>query len=438
MSDHASDLSRRHFVARSLTGAGLLGLASVANAQPATPIVTNNVVNVRDLGAVGDGKADDTSTIQAALDRAAKTTPVCFLPPGQYRVNGALIVPAGVTLCGVSGGVPHSEHPNGSVLLAYGGRGHADGEALVTLKPNGVLRNVTIHYPEQRIENVTPYPFAARIDGELCQVLDVTMTNPFQAIDTGSNWNELHLIRNVFACPLSIGIYIDRCSDIGRIENVHFNPNFWNRMAFEPKGPDTNAIRAYLEHNFTGFKVGQTDWEFISNCFVIFAKTGFHFDDFGHGVGNAVVTQSGSDICPCAVRVNRTQPHAGLQWANGQFMSTIEIATTNQGPVKLTNCGFWGMETTQEHIRHNGPSTLTLTSCHFTAWDRADKKDPAVRATNGRLMVNACEFMDGGKLAISLDKGVKAATISGCAFRGDKAIEDKSGAQVRMDLNITV
>ena len=438
MSEHAPDhLSRRHFVARFLTGAGMLGLASVANAQPSTPILTNNVVNVREFGAVGDGKTDDTTAIQSALHQAATTTPVCFLPHGQYRVNGSLTVPAGVTLCGVSGGVPHSEHPVGSVLLAYGGRGHADGTPLITLKSNAVLRNVTIHYPEQRLDDVTPYPWTVRIDGELCQVLDVTMTNPFQGVDTGSRWNELHLIRNIFACPLSIGIYIDQCTDIGRIENVHFNPNFWQRMGLEPKGSGHGDIRGYLEKNLVGFKIGQTDWEFISNCFVIFAKIGFHFDDFGHGPGNAVVTQSGSDICPCAVRVDRTQGHAGLQWANGQFMSTIEIAPTNQGPVKFTNCGFWGMERTQEHIRHNSPSTLALTACHFTAWDRAGKKDPAVRASNGRLIVNGCEFMDGGKPAIRLDKGLKAATIFGCAFRSDKAIEDNSGAQVRTDLNIT-
>ncbi|MDB6058792.1 MAG: Pectate lyase superfamily protein, partial [Verrucomicrobiales bacterium] len=74
MSEYAPDLSRRSFVTRSLTGAGLLGLASFANAEPAT-IVTSDVVNVRDSGAIGDGKADDTTAIQAALDRAAKTTP---------------------------------------------------------------------------------------------------------------------------------------------------------------------------------------------------------------------------------------------------------------------------------------------------------------------------------------------------------------------------
>jgi hypothetical protein len=95
------------------------------------------------------------------------------------------------------------------------------------------------------------------------------------------------------------------------------------------------------------------------------------------------------------------------------------------------------MERTQEHVRHNGSCTLAMTACHFIAWDRAGKKDPAIRASNGRLIVNGCEFMDGGKPAICLDKGLKAATIFGCGFRSDKAIEDNSGAQVRTDLNIT-
>jgi hypothetical protein len=61
-----------------------------------------------------------------------------------------------------------------------------------------------------------------------------------------------------------------------------------------------------------------------------------------------------------------------------------------------------------------------------------------VRASNGRLIVNGCEFMDGGKSAIALDKGLKAAAIFGCAFRGDKAIQDNSGAQVQLGQNITV
>ena len=122
-------------------------------------------------------------------------------PAGLYRLDGPLTVPAGVTLCGASVGVPHSEHPIGTVLLAYGGRGQPDGEPLITLKPNAVVRNLVIHYPEQTLPEVAPYPWSIRADGELCQILDITLTNPYQAIDVGTKWNELHLVRNVFACP---------------------------------------------------------------------------------------------------------------------------------------------------------------------------------------------------------------------------------------------
>jgi len=372
-------------------------------------------VNVRDLGAVGDGATDDTAAINTALASAEANGPVCFMPPGKYRVNGALVVPAGVTLKGASGGVPHSEHPIGTVLLAYGGRGQPDGEPLVTLRPNAVIREMVIHYPEQSLPDVAPYPWTIRVDGELCQILDMTLTNPYQALDLGTNGNELHTVRNVFGCPLNVGVYIDQCTDIGRIENVHFNPNFWTRMALEPKFD--GDIKAYLEKNLIGFKIGKTDWEFISNCFVIFPKIGYHFDDFGHGPGNAVISQSGSDICPVAVRVDRTQGHAGVQFVNGQFMATIEVAETNEGPVKLANCGFWGVSETRSQIDKRGPSTLVVNGCHFTGWDARGQGDPCIRAAGGRVAITGCEFMDGGKTDIVLEEGLTAAAITGNLLR---------------------
>ena len=226
-----------------------------AQTDAASPRISR--VDATAFGALGDGVTDDTMALQAALNAAAREGPICFVPAGLYRLNGALTVPPGVTLQGASGGTPHSEHPIGTVLLAYGGRGKANGPPLVTLKSNAVIRNLTIHYPEQKLPEVVPYPWTIRGDGELCQVLDVTMTNPYQALDFGTCWNELHVIRNVFACPLKIGVFIDQCTDIGRVENVHFNPNFWTRMRLAPSYPGGD-IKAYLEKNLIGFKIGKT------------------------------------------------------------------------------------------------------------------------------------------------------------------------------------
>jgi hypothetical protein len=214
------------------------------------------------------------------------------------------------------------------------------------------------------------------------------------------------------------------------------NPNFWTRMKLKPGFPKGD-IKAYLEKNLVGFKIGKTDWEYISNSFVIFPLVGFHFDDFGHGPGNAVVTQSGADLCTMAVRVDRTQGHAGVQFVNGQFMSTLHVGPNNQGPVRLTSCGFWPVPGTHEQLVKLGPSTLMVTACHFAGWDSAGKGVPCVRAAGGRLTLSGCEFMAAGKQAVVLEKGLKAAAITGCLFRGERPVADRSGADVQIALNAT-
>lgn len=97
-------------------------------------------------------------------------------------------------------------------------------------------------------------------------VIDVTLVNPYKGIDFGTCKNELHYIRNVFGCPLKLGIYVNRTTDIGRIENVHFNPHAWGRCTFndKAKGEGWKKLCAYLEQNLVGFQIGQTDWEYMS------------------------------------------------------------------------------------------------------------------------------------------------------------------------------
>lgn len=51
----------------------------------------------------GDGKADDTAVIQAALDKAANKEAggIVFLPSGRYRITRSLLIPRAVRLYGV-------------------------------------------------------------------------------------------------------------------------------------------------------------------------------------------------------------------------------------------------------------------------------------------------------------------------------------------------
>jgi hypothetical protein len=59
--------------------------------------------------------------------------------------------------------------------------------------------------------------------------------------------------------PTNVGVYVDACHDIGRIENVHFNPWY----------SDAPAYLAWQQAHGIGFQLMDTDWEFVSNTFTI-------------------------------------------------------------------------------------------------------------------------------------------------------------------------
>jgi len=90
------------FSRRAMAKGALLGGASWlcgAQAAPAqVPSRAREYMRVRDFGATGDGKTDDTKAIQRALDAAAEVRGAVFVPPGVYlcadlkmRPNTALI-----------------------------------------------------------------------------------------------------------------------------------------------------------------------------------------------------------------------------------------------------------------------------------------------------------------------------------------------------------
>jgi parallel beta-helix repeat protein len=61
----------------------------------------NRVVNVNDLGALGDGETDCTAILQGAIDSLAGRGGVVYIPAGRYIVSESLVVhPDGVTVVG--------------------------------------------------------------------------------------------------------------------------------------------------------------------------------------------------------------------------------------------------------------------------------------------------------------------------------------------------
>ena len=88
-------------------------------------------VSVKDFGAVGDGVADDTAAIQAALTYATPSSSTTFvatggksvhLPAGKYKISGELSIPAFVNLIGEGKGLSTIVCSTSGSKVKYGER----------------------------------------------------------------------------------------------------------------------------------------------------------------------------------------------------------------------------------------------------------------------------------------------------------------------------
>ena len=409
-----------------------LGLIVACGATAAGSAEGPWTANVLDCGAKADGETDDTAAFQAALDAAADKGGMVLAPAGTYLIAGALSVPQGVMLRGVWEAPHHADIGKGTVLYATGSKGNEDGPPLILLHQSSGVRGLTIFYPEQDANDIQPYPWCIQGMGMHGSVIDVTLVNPYKGIDFGTHPNELHYINNVFGQPLRLGIFIDKTTDIGRVQNVHFNPHSWARAAF-PTAPNDERwakVQAYLEENFVGFLIGKTDWQYMRDCFCIFPKIGFHFVQTEAGPGNVVLTQCGADICPVAVQVDASQRHAGIAFTNAQIMGTVIVGPRNAGPVKFTNCGFWTIAKTNEQVIVDGHNTVTLNACHFAGWAMEDRDAPCINIKGGAALISNCDFFATKKLQVLVHEGADGVAITGCRLRGGAKIENRAGKDV--------
>jgi len=396
-------------------------LLLLASAPAITAAPPPDCYSVLDFGAKADGGTDDTAAFQKALDFAGHAGGgMVRAPRGNYFFAGHLEVPAGVTLEGIWQSVPsHAglrDHAaakptdNGTTFLVTENAGHEDGAPFIKLHANSTLKGVVLFYPDQIPTEVPKcYPYAVAMRGDNAAVLQVELLNPYNGIDaTGSG---RHLIRDVQGQPLRRGVYVDAIYDIGRIEDVHFNP--WWSMA--PK------LFQWQQENGEAFVLGRADWEYVFNTFCFGYHTGYKFIQTKAGVCNGNFLGLGADDCFTSVDVENSAVY-GLLIANGEFTSfhgpnptMVRVETNNAGVVRFVNCAFWGP--CNQIASLAGRGTVGFSDCTFVQWDRNQEGRSAIQAEAGTLLVKGCEFRE-DKPQIELGGQVRRAVITGNVFTG--------------------
>lgn len=431
-------LARRQLLSRG-AAAGMMSMVGLSSTASAADLAhpESGAYNVRSFGAAGDAVRDDTGAFQRALDTASHAGGgTVYAPPGRYLFRGSLNIPNGVTLRGSYACVPShvglrdpgGARPgdDGTALLVVSGKGSEDGAPFLMLNTNSSVAGLTIYYPEQAINSApVPYPWTVAMRGKNPAIFDVELLNPYQGIDASKN--ERHNIRNITGQPIRRGIFVDAIYDIGRIENVHFNP-WWSSHS---------PVSDWQMQNGEAFIFGRADWEYVLNTFCYGYHLGYKFVATETGECNGNFLGIGADDCNRAVFVEQSAQYA-LLIANAEFTSfrgpdptMVEVGPAHHGVVRFSNSAFWGP--CDQIAKIGGSGTVGFSDCTFVQWGR-DGDRAAIQANSGTVLIRGCEFRQ-NKPHIALGESVSSAIIAGNLFRGAPQIVHAASSNIQTGLN---
>jgi len=379
---------------------------------------TDQLFNVVDFGArpeLCSGRFDNTAAFQTALNAAgAAGGGTVYVPGGFYRFHGHLLVPAGVELRGVFD-VPHHTISAGSVLMPTEGRGQEDGTPFLSLTSGSGLRGLTIWYPEQFVDQITPYPWTVRSLGPKCWMTDVTSANSYDFVDFGSHPSDGHLLRYVAGSPLRHGIWVSKGS--GEVDCCQFNPHYWVRKSASepPLSQDPNAkdlggtLMDFILQNHEAYVFGSCPHEVQVNNFVFGDSYGLRFVDDNGATGGWVINHA-SDGSSEGVRVDAAAPE-GLNIVSTQIAvvgaykrRSLEVGPTNRGPVNIIGGYSFGQSDVPTMELYGSGPTLVQ------SWQ---SKQSAILAAGGPKHIESVAFSRDLPVTVQLSQPVASLELSG-------------------------
>jgi hypothetical protein len=294
----------------------------MANGAPAA-------VSVKDFGAVGDGKADDTAAIQRAIDDGkARKLPVLF-PKDTYRVTKPFVIENQSLMGTEPGGWPADSGPMPAILVD-----HDSGPAL-TMRDGAAVHGLMFVYGERKDAK---YPPTISMAGGGISITNVRLQYCTDGIisDGKSNCGRLN-IENVFmVSPGGVGLYVARTYDLPTLRNIEV----WNNLN---------------RPNVTAFKFGRNDGLRGSQLVAFGVQTGFELADDSEGGTWGVFADCGTDACVNGWKADGKTGHT-ISITGGYFWDHFQTLLIKNPNV----C----MRIANAELQSNGAPVVEAQACH--------------------------------------------------------------------------
>ena len=243
----------------------------------------------------------------------------------------------------------------------------------------------------------------------------------YQGIKIGPGGNELHFVRNVYGTPLKTGIWYDSTTDIGRILNVHFSPDYWSKSGL-PGSPRTfGAHRGWIYKNGTGLHMGRSDWEYGAFVRIDGYRIGMQITKGERGAPNAQFY--GFEFRDCAVGVRVADSNAfGLMFTRCTFNAherAVHLEPSFRSIIMFNTCRLIG----KELLSHEGTGAASFQSCTF--------EDGAMRVNRGSMTMVDCK--SSWPVKIECGNQMLAVALVGNKFTKGMKLSGQGAGKVKID-----
>ena len=379
------------------------------------------MIDVRSMGAVGDGQTDDTKAFVRAVEAArAKATHV-YVPKGTYRLAETLTL-QGVGVCGPDVGAwPADIQALPSIRPAY-----RDGPAFLLLA-GGSLRGLDITYdwkgePESG-------PPAVLISGIGVYVSNMRIKYAWDGIltDGVNNVGRLN-IENVFMVSIrNVGVRVTGTWDVPRLSNIEV----WNA------GPVKHGMDRGI-----GFHLGKNDLIRITDCFVFAMHHGFLLEEHMEaceieGGTWGLMNGCSTDYCPVGIEVRGRHT---LSVAGGTFWEHQESLIVDGAEAMVRISGSELKSNGAPAVVVKNADNVVITGCSLLR--PMDSFDPPAVVLNGGRTTLTGNHIESHGPGVTIGPKVSSAVISGNTIdaHGHAGIVDQhgEGSQVLIDGNLVL